>query len=133
MNTTELKPGSQVWIVWSSIGGSWQLAREIAKDVCTGDGSVYQPKHGDDCYVRWNRRVAWVKHDKVFLTESAAKAELSRRLRAHAAVLLRQADELEACLPDPEITTLEDLRAIDEVNAEYCNETETSFFDANNE
>jgi len=95
MTTTEIKPGDAVWVVWSPIGGNWRMAREIVKDVCTAAGSVYQPKHGDDCYVRWDRRGKWVKHDKVFTTEAAAKADLSQRLRAEAAALLKQADELD--------------------------------------
>ena len=103
MKTTEINPGDAVWVVWSPVGGIWRMAREVVKDVCTGAGIVYQPKHGDDCYLRWGRRGNWVKHDRVFTTETAAKAELSRRLRAEAAALIRQADELdceaEAC-PD---------------------------------
>jgi hypothetical protein len=95
MTTTEIKPGDAVWVVWSPIGGNWLMARQIVKDVCTGDGRIYLPEHGDNCYVRWDRRGKWVKHDKVFTAEAAARAALSRSLRNEAAVLLKQADELD--------------------------------------
>ena len=95
MRTQDIRPGDAVWVVWSPIGGNWLMARQIVKDVCTSAGRIYLPEHGDNCYVRWDRRGKWVKHDKVFTAEAAARAALSRSLRNEAAVLLKQADELD--------------------------------------
>jgi hypothetical protein len=95
MKTTDIKPGTAVWVVWSPISGNWQLTRRVIKDVCTGAGLAYSPEDGDDCYVRWDRRGRWVKHDEVILTEDLAKAELAKRLRLEAAQLLARAEELD--------------------------------------
>jgi len=92
MNTASIKPNGLAWIIRSGC-----VNQITIKDVCTHDGRRYLPDtHGDDCYVRYDRRRGeWLKHDKLFETEGEAKIELARRLRKEAASLIRQADKLE--------------------------------------
>jgi hypothetical protein len=86
-----IKPGQPVWTIFTGF-----VVRNIIKDVCNGSGREYTPEDGEDCYIRWNRRLAWVYHDQAFYTERDAKLALAAKFRATAAECLRDAEELEA-------------------------------------
>jgi hypothetical protein len=88
---TNIKPGQPVWTIFTGF-----VIRNIIKDVSNGSGREYTPEDGDRCFIRWNRRHSWIKHDEAFYTERDAKLALAAKLRARAASCLREAEELEA-------------------------------------
>ncbi len=84
--------GQKVWILEYQ-----KVAAKVVKDVCTSDGRAYKPEHGDDCFVRFERRGGrWHSASKVFADERQAKAALAADFRGTAAALVREAERLEA-------------------------------------
>jgi hypothetical protein len=86
--------GQTVWIIEYR-----RASPKVVKDVCTSDGKPYQPKHGDDCYVRFERHRGsrWYRANlDVFSDERKTKAALAEKLREEAAALVRLAAELES-------------------------------------
>ena len=89
------KPGQFVFIIQNDC-----VNLKKVKDVARGDGGLYLPQHGDDCYVSFDRRrgTNWYKHDEVYPDLLDAQSVLALKFRRRAEACILQAEKLEACV-----------------------------------
>lgn len=88
------KAGETVWVVERS-----QVSQYTIKTVATKDGRPHEEGSGEEAYLLLKPRThsdCWFHVSRVHRTKGEAQLDLASDLRARAAAMIREAEQLEA-------------------------------------